>query len=133
MFRTIVAELALAYPLRMAVTVTVLVDAENVRRSQWPNLPAPALVERCSAWAEANGVRAVVVFDGPAPAWTETPNCAVVGTGSESADDWLAREALRYKPYRLVTSDRELRLRAGTGAEDVIGGGRFARTLAADD
>jgi hypothetical protein len=129
MFRTIVAQVRRAYPLGMPDTVTVLVDGENVRRSRWPNLSPDELVERCSAWAEANRVRVVVVFDGRAPPWDETPTCVVVGTGSESADDWLAREAPGYKPYWLVTSDRELRERAGTAADDVIGGGRFARIL----
>jgi hypothetical protein len=32
----------------------------------------------------------------------------------------------------LVTSDRELRERAGSGAERVIGGGSFLRQLGAD-
>src|SRR5450759_3642389 len=38
----------------------VLVDARNVLRSQWPNLPEEELVERCRAWAEREGLRAVV-------------------------------------------------------------------------
>jgi hypothetical protein len=68
----------------------------------------------------------VVVFDGTAPA-------GGVGTGRESADDWLTREAATLakegRPYWLVTSDRELRRRAGHQAEKVIGGGSFAREL----
>jgi len=35
------------------------------------------------------------------------------------------------RPYRLVTSDRGLRGRAGGAAEDVVGGGTFARMLRA--
>jgi hypothetical protein len=47
----------------------------------------------------------------------------------ETADEWLIREAGRYAPYWLVTSDRELRELAGGNAERVIGGGSFARAL----
>ncbi len=67
----------------------------------------------------------LVVFDGRAPVEAED----VVGTGSEIADDWIAREASSYAPYWLVTSDRELRERAGRDAERLIGGGSFAREL----
>ena len=106
-------------------TVTVIVDAENVRRSRWPNIAAPRLVELVRAWAEAEGVEALVVFDGGAP--EDAPD--VVGTAGESADDWIAREAGRFAPYWLVTSDRGLRERAGGGAERVLGGGAFAGTI----
>ncbi len=44
-----------------------LVDAENVRRSQWPNVTSEQLVELVRAWAEATGARALVVFDGRPP------------------------------------------------------------------
>ena len=47
----------------------------------------------------------------------------------ETADEWLIREASRFAPYWLVTSDRELRELAGGEAERVIGGGSFAREL----
>ena len=70
-------------------------------------------------------MRPLVVFDGRAPVEAED----VVGTGSEIADDWIAREAPSNAPYWLVTSDRELRERAGPNAERVIGGGSFAREL----
>ncbi len=93
--------------------VTVLVDAENVRRSLWPNLGRSELVELVEAWAEREGHRALVVFE-----------------GETSADDRIARWAEEPEgPYWLVTSDRELRERAGRGAERVIGGGAFARLL----
>jgi hypothetical protein len=105
---------------------TVLVDAENVRRSVWPNIGPAELVELCAAWARAEGVEVVAVFDGSAPA-------GAVGTGAESADDWIAREAARLREsgevFWLVTSDRELRDRASAGAERVTGGGSFAREL----
>lgn len=105
--------------------LTVLIDAENVRRSQWPNIPDGRLVELVRAWAESEGMRALLVFDGRAPVEAED----VVGTHDESADDWIAREAPGFRPYWLVTSDRELRRRAGGEAERVIGGGSFAREL----
>ena len=102
--------------------ITVVVDARNVLRSRWPNIPEDRLVELVRAWAEREGVRALLVFDGRAPSDADD----VVGTGNESADDWIARESHRFAPYWLVTSDRELRSRAGGGAERVIGGGAFA-------
>jgi hypothetical protein len=65
------------------------------------------------AWAEREGVKAVVVFE-----------------GSETADDRIAREAEELDgPYWLVTSDRGLRERAGGRAGRVIGGGTFLRQL----
>jgi hypothetical protein len=93
--------------------VTVIVDAENVRRSVWPNIGRDELVELAEAWAEREGHRALVVFE-----------------GEETADDLIARWAADPEgPYWLVTSDRELRARAGQGADRVIGGGALARTL----
>ena len=54
----------------------------------------------------------------------------VVFEGKEIADDLIAREAAQLEgPYWLVTSDRELRERAGGRAERVLGGGSFAREL----
>ena len=47
----------------------------------------------------------------------------------ETADELLIREAARFAPYWLVTSDRELRELAGRQAERVIGGGTFAKEL----
>jgi hypothetical protein len=112
--------------------VIVLVDAPNVRRSLWPNLSPERLVELLARWAEAEaeGVEAIAVFDGPAPAGV--PGVDVVGTGAESADDWITRRAAELsESYVLVTSDRELRKRAGGNADRIIGGGAFARELAA--
>jgi len=110
--------------------VIVLVDAPNVRRSLWPNLSPERLVELLARWAESEGAEAVAVFDGPAP--EPVAGVEVVGTGSESADDWISRKAAELtEPYVLVTSDRELRERAGENAERILGGGAFARELAA--
>jgi predicted RNA-binding protein with PIN domain len=104
------------------VTV-VLVDARNVLRSRWPNVPEAELVERVRTWAERAGLNAVIVFDGQAPE-------GGVGTKGESADDWIARAAAELEePYWLVTSDRELRERAGGRAERTIGGGAFLGEL----
>jgi hypothetical protein len=95
------------------VSVTVLVDAENVRRSLWPNIGRGELVDLVERWARREGHEALVVFE-----------------AEESADDRIARWAADPAgPYWLVTSDRELRERAGEGAERVIGGGAFARML----
>jgi hypothetical protein len=107
----------------------VLVDARNVLRSRWPNIPERRLVEFARSWAHANDFGVVLVFDGRAP----VEAADVVGTGAESADDWIAREASRIaadrSPYWLVTSDRELRARAGGAAARTIGGGSFAGEL----
>jgi hypothetical protein len=101
----------------------VLVDARNVLRSRWPNVPEAELVERVRGWAEREGVEAQIIFDGQAPE-------GGVGTAGESADDWIARAATEIEePYWLVTSDRGLRTRAGGGAERIIGGGAFVREL----
>lgn len=116
----------------------MLVDARNVLRSQWPNLPEEELVERCRAWAEREGVCVVVVFDRRTPddlvgerACDEL--LTIVGTGSESADDWLTRRAASLaetgEEHWLVTSGRELRRRAGGKAARLIGGGGFLGEL----
>ncbi len=108
-------------------------DARNVLRSRWPNIPEGELVERCVAWAVAEEVRAVIVFDGRAPATFAIEPHELVGTLAESADDWIAARASRLEaagePFWLVTSDRELRERAGAAAQRTIGGGSFARTI----
>jgi predicted RNA-binding protein with PIN domain len=113
---------------------TVLVDARNVQRSQWPNVPDEELVERAAAWAKRHGHQIVLVFDGKAPGGivgTERFDelTTVVGTGGESADDWLIREAPSYPGAWLVTSDRALREAAGTQAPRLVGGGAFLRNL----
>jgi predicted RNA-binding protein with PIN domain len=116
------------------VDAVVLVDAENVRRSLWPNMSARELVDRCLVWARQSGARTVVVFDGQAPSAATEDRIEVVGTGRESADDWIVRRAgelaAAHEPYWLVTSDRALRERTGGEAERVIGGGSFVRELA---
>ena len=106
----------------------VLVDAQNVRRSLWPNLSPEQLVELLARWAEAEGAHAIAVFDGHGP--ETVADVEVIGTGTESADDWINRRVAELsEPYILVTSDRELRQRAGRNADRIIGGGAFAREL----
>ena len=92
---------------------TVLVDAENVRRSLWPNIPRPELERLCRSWADATNHRVVLVWE-----------------GAVSADDEIARQAAELEPpVWVVTSDRELRRRVGGAAERIVGGGSFAREL----
>jgi hypothetical protein len=92
---------------------TVLVDAENVRRSLWPNIPKGELEELCDEWAQSEGHNVVVVWE-----------------GAESADDRIAREAAQLDaPVWVVTSDRELRGRVEAHAQKILGGGSFAREL----
>ena len=110
-----------------------LVDASNVRRSVWPNIAVEELPALVARWAEAEGVRAVLVFDGPAPEAAVSGPVELVSTADESADDRIAQEAARLRAegvdYWLVTSDRDLRTRAGDGASRTIGGGTLARRL----
>jgi hypothetical protein len=99
------------------VPTVVLVDAENVRRSRWPNVAARDLVQLCEAWAEREGVEVEVVFE----------------PDGGTADDVIARRAAdlaaEHAPYWLVTSDRGLRDRAGADAARVVGGGAFVGEL----
>ena len=79
----------------LGVVATVLVDAENVRRSLWPNMPGEELEERAAAWGATHGHDVTVVWE-----------------GSESADDRIARAVRELEsPVWVVTSDRELRER----------------------
>jgi predicted RNA-binding protein with PIN domain len=92
---------------------TVLVDAENVRRSLWPNMPADELERRSEAWGKREGHDVRVVWE-----------------GSDSADDQIARLVEELEPrVWVVTSDRGLRDRVVDRAERIIGGGSFAREL----
>jgi hypothetical protein len=100
----------------------LVVDAENVRRSAWPNLTKEELVSRSRAWAERENADLLVVFDGDPPG--EAPD--LIGSGSRSADDVIAELD---GPFWLATSDRELRARVGAKAEKIIGGGAFLRQL----
>ena len=100
------------------MSAIVLVDAENVRRSVWPNLSGEELVERVERWADREGVRASVVFE----------------SRGETADDRIVAEAARLHKEGdevwVATSDRELRERLKPYAKRFIGGGSLARLLA---
>jgi hypothetical protein len=100
----------------------VVVDAENVRRSTWPNLSKQELVERCRTWAGGEGARLLIVFDGPPPEAASD----LLGSGARSADDVIAELD---GPFWLVSSDRGLRDRVAGRAERLIGGGSFLRGL----
>jgi hypothetical protein len=102
----------------------VVVDAENVRRSAWPNLSKEELVARARALAAREDADLLVVFDGDPP--EVAPD--LLGSGRRSADDVIAELE---GPFTLVTSDRGLRERVGEKAETVIGGGSFLRELEA--
>ena len=92
---------------------TVLVDAENVRRSVWPNMSRAELEQRCEDWGREHGHEVMVVWE-----------------GAETADDRIASEVrLLQPPLWVVTSDRELRGRVADRAERIVGGGSFAREL----
>lgn len=114
-------------------SVIVLVDARNVLRSQWPNIPEEELVRLTCEWGKEKAVRAEIVFDGRAPDGPNEDHCTVVGTTGESADEWLIRRAGELRDggaqFWLVTSDRALREAASPGAERTIGGGSFANEL----
>jgi hypothetical protein len=109
---------------RLDLRQLVVVDAENVRRSTWPNLSKEELVASTRAWAVREQADLLIVFDGDPP--ETAPD--LVGSGQRSADDVIA--ALD-GPFTLVTSDRGLRERVGDGAERIVGGGSFLRELGA--
>ncbi len=103
----------------------VLVDAENVRRSLWPNLTPEELVARARRWAAEEGHELLVVFDGP-----PTEHAADL-VGARHADDEIAQRARASAgEVWVVTSDRALRDRVAPYADRILGGGSFARALA---
>jgi len=92
---------------------TVLVDAENVRRSLWPNISRTELEQRALEWGREHGHDVMVMWE-----------------GAETADDRIAWEVRQLRPpLWVVTSDRELRERVADRVERIIGGGSFAREL----
>ena len=116
----------------------VIVDARNVMRSRWPNIPEDRFLDLTRAWADADGARVVAVFDGRAPESRVGTHeldgrITVVGTGAGSADDWIAEHTVELgrdgTRLWLVTSDRELRERVHARVERTIGSGSFAAQL----
>ena len=59
----------------------LVVDAENTRRSRWPNVSREALVRRAREWAEHEGHELLLVFDGT------PPEVAPDILGARNADD----------------------------------------------
>jgi hypothetical protein len=103
---------------------TVIVDAENVRRSLWPNLTRSELVHRTRDWAGRQGHRVLIIFDGGPP---EDASDLI---GTRYADDEIVRLARETNgEVWVVTSDRALRDRLTGDAQRVIGGGTFAREI----
>jgi hypothetical protein len=91
----------------------VLVDAENVRRSTWPNIPREELESLCADWAGTYGHDVRVIWE-----------------TKETADDRIARDVLEVeRPIWVVTSDNGLRERVRDHVDRIIGGGSFAREL----
>ena len=108
-----------------------LVDARNVLRSRWPNIREDALVRGVERWAEDEGVEPVIVFDGQAPeVETRAPPRRQRQADRRRLDHTEAARLEREgTPYWLITSDRELRERAGGAAARIIGGGTLAASL----
>lgn len=108
----------------------MVVDAENVRRSVWPNIAREELVRRLGRHAAREGVPVLVVFDGAAPQVDAPAGVLLAGEPGRSADDLIAELAAEgaVEVAVVVTSDRGLRARLPAGTE-VTGGGRFARLL----
>jgi hypothetical protein len=104
------------------VSGRIVVDAENVRRSAWPNVSKEELVARCRAWADRENAELLVVFDGDAP----EEAADLLGSGGRSADDVIAGLE---GSFALVSSDRALRERVGERAERLIGGGSFLQQI----
>ena len=112
----------------------VFVDANNVRRSEWPNVPDEELVARLRAWAERHDHELVIVFDREAPGGLVgsrpiDERTTLVGSGPESADEWLIQAVPAHPGAWLVTSDRALLAAAGGSTARVSGGGSFLRQL----
>ena len=121
----------------------VVVDAENVRRSIWPNLSATELVARTRVWAEHEGHELLVVFDGRADNRPRHPrHDRVVRLGAAPGEHDLTGAHTRQlgdlivaavdgaeSPVWVVTSDRELRRRVEERAERILGGGSFVRSI----
>jgi hypothetical protein len=102
----------------------VIVDAENVRRSCWPNVSREELVRRAREWAAGEGHELRIVFDGAPP--EDAPDLV----GSHHADDAIVELAAGLDdPWWLVTSDRGLRERVGDGPMRIVGGGSFLRNI----
>lgn len=107
-----------------SIVALVVVDAENVRRSCWPNVTREQLVLRARAWAAREGHELLIVFDGDAPERARDL------LGSKNADDAIVELMSGIdRPWWLVSSDRGLRRRVGDAPGRIVGGGSFIRSV----
>lgn len=112
----------------------LLIDGANVRRSTWPNVDEPALVDALDSWAATEHPDADVVayFDATREVASSTARVEVRSV--PYADDEIvafARDRITAGSKVLAaTSDRELRRRLEeVGAEVPWGGGRLLGEL----
>jgi hypothetical protein len=102
----------------------VVVDAENVRRSRWPNISREELIDRAREWAAREGHELLIVFDGA------SPEDAQDLVSSPDADDAIVALAAELDgPWWLVSSDRRLRERVRDAPARIVGGGSFVRAI----
>jgi hypothetical protein len=108
-----------------------VVDAENVRRSVWPNVTREELVALCGRLARLEERDVVVVFDGPAPELEVPARVRLHGEAGRSADDLIVELVPELGPgaSTVATSDRGLRARLVESGVSVVGGGAFVRHL----
>jgi predicted RNA-binding protein with PIN domain len=112
------------------VAGTVVVDAENVRRSAWPNVSRQRLVGLVARWVAREGVGAVVVFDGPPPPMAVPVGVELRGVAGTSADDLIVRLVPTLSGrVTVATSDRALRDRLSRFGAEIRGGGSFLEEL----
>jgi rRNA-processing protein FCF1 len=111
-------------------TSLLVVDAENVRRSIWPNVTLDELVELCDRHAHAAAVEVVVVLDRPA-AVEGSDRLRLVAADGRSADDLIVELAGTLAPgvATVATSDRGLRVRLADSGVSFLGGGALVRDL----
>lgn len=110
---------------------TLVVDAENVRRSVWPNVSRTELVRLCGWYAHEHGLSVAVVFDGAPPTTEARDDVRLVGEPGRSADDLIVELVATFGPEAatVATSDRGIRQRLGGTGASLVGGGSFIREL----
>lgn len=112
----------------------LVVDAENVRRSIWPNVRLDELVSLCGRHAGEAGVDVVVVLDGGAAPFDAPPSVRLLAEPGRSADDLIVELVAELAPgtVTVATSDRGLRARLEGHGASFVGGGAFVRALLRD-
>jgi rRNA-processing protein FCF1 len=109
----------------------LVVDAENVRRSVWPNVELDELVALCARHGEEAGVDVVVALDGPATRAGAPGSVRLLAEPGRSADDVIVELLAGLAPgaVTVATSDRGLRARLEGRGVSFVGGGGFVREL----